>query len=205
MARKKKLLDRKDRIIEAADRLFHVYGLDKTTMEDIARESGIPRATVYLEFSGGKEEIMMTSIERYLFGLLDEMKKLAAHSVATRLETLKQVILHNVLSNRDRARNFQYSEAAIEQYGKRVRLEMKDFFQARREFFQDLLQQAAAKGEIPPDYDYSRMVKLLEYGLLPFTPSLSNQLSREDLQRTSTAFFNLLLTGFAHSDPTDFT
>jgi len=198
MARRKVISDRKERIIEAADRLFNHYGWEKTTMGDISQEAGIPRATVYLEFPGGKEDILMASIERYLKQLLHNMKELARQSRVGRMETLKQVILYNILANHDRTEGFQYSPPSLEKYTKRVRIEMESFFQARREFFSELLHQAALGGEIPPHYEYERIARILEYGFPSFMPPLSGRiLSREILEQDALAFFNLLLSGLS--------
>lgn len=194
MARKKMIPDRRERILHSADRLFNHYGWEKTTMEDISREAGIPRATIYLEFSGGKEDILMASIARYLESMLNTMKELARQSRAGRLETLKQVILHNILANHDRARDFQYSTTSLEQYSKRTYAEMDSFFQARREFFAELLQQAALAEEIPAHYDFQRIAEILEFAIPPFMPAF-NKSPRDTVERDATAFFNLLLSG----------
>jgi AcrR family transcriptional regulator len=197
MGRKKIIADRKERIIQSADRLFNHYGLEKTTMEDISREAGIPRATIYLEFSGGKEDILMASIERYLEQTLTAMKELAKQSRNGRLETLKQAILYNILCNHDRTKDFKYSIPTMERYSKKVRLEMESFFLARLEFFTDLLRQAALGGEISSNFDASRFANILEYGFASFMPPLSNRLTREELERDANAFFSLLLSGMA--------
>jgi AcrR family transcriptional regulator len=39
--------DTERRILETASRLFLRYGFEKTTMDDIAREAGIAKATLY--------------------------------------------------------------------------------------------------------------------------------------------------------------
>jgi AcrR family transcriptional regulator len=196
MARRKVIPDRRERILHSADRLFNHYGWEKTTMEDISREASIPRATIYLEFPGGKEDILMASIARYLDNMLNTLKELAKQSRVGRLETLKQVILHNILANHDRARDFQYSTTSLEQYSKRVYAEMNSFFKARREFFAELLQQAALGGEIPSHFDFHRIAEILEFAFPPFNPAF-NKSSREVVERDATAFFNLLLSGLA--------
>lgn len=45
------------RLLEAAQRCIVRWGLRKTTLEDIAREAGVGRATVYRAFPGGKERL----------------------------------------------------------------------------------------------------------------------------------------------------
>lgn len=49
----------RDRIIESADRCFRHYGVAKTTIEDIAADVGVSRATVYRYVEGGREEIVL--------------------------------------------------------------------------------------------------------------------------------------------------
>ena len=166
-------------------------------MEDISREAGVPRATIYLEFSGGKEDILMASIERYLNQILCDMRDLAKQSKMGRLETLKQVILFNILSNYDRAKDFKYSAPSLENYSKRTRQEMENFFKARIAFYIELLEQAALGQEIPAHPDYYRFAQIIEYGLISFMPPLSPRLEREVLERDANAFFSMLLSGMA--------
>ena len=48
----------RDRLYEAAYACVGRYGLAKTTMEDVAREAGLSRATVYRYFPRGKEQLV---------------------------------------------------------------------------------------------------------------------------------------------------
>ena len=47
-----------DRIVEATLRCVARFGLSKTTLDDVAREAGLSRATVYRIVPGGKENLM---------------------------------------------------------------------------------------------------------------------------------------------------
>jgi AcrR family transcriptional regulator len=46
------------RLLEAAYACIGRYGLGKTTVEDVAREAGVSRATVYRHFPGGRDELV---------------------------------------------------------------------------------------------------------------------------------------------------
>jgi len=46
------------RIIDGALRCIARHGVSKTTVDDVARESGVSRATVYRVFPGGKDEVL---------------------------------------------------------------------------------------------------------------------------------------------------
>ncbi len=52
------MLETRQRIVEAAYACVARWGMSKTTVEDVAREAGISRATVYRTFPGGRDELM---------------------------------------------------------------------------------------------------------------------------------------------------
>jgi AcrR family transcriptional regulator len=73
-----------DRITAAALRCIARWGVAKTTLDDVAREAGISRATVYRVFPGGKDGLMdavaRTEARSFFTGVA------AAMSMATTLE-----------------------------------------------------------------------------------------------------------------------
>jgi AcrR family transcriptional regulator len=56
--------DQVDRILDAAQALVARWGVAKTSVRDIAVESGISRATVYRVFPGGKQQVFVTLAHR---------------------------------------------------------------------------------------------------------------------------------------------
>lgn len=54
--------DVRTRILRAAVRCIGRYGLSKTSLEDVAREADVARATVYRYFEGGREELVAETI-----------------------------------------------------------------------------------------------------------------------------------------------
>lgn len=55
-------------MLEAALRRVARFGISKTTVEDIAREAHLSRATLYRFFPGGRDEILATMVEREVRG-----------------------------------------------------------------------------------------------------------------------------------------
>jgi AcrR family transcriptional regulator len=53
------------------------YGLTKTTVEDVVKDSGVSRATIYRQFPGGREELLRETvgweIGRYFIRLADHV------------------------------------------------------------------------------------------------------------------------------------
>lgn len=50
------------RLLEATLSCVERWGLDKTSLEDVAREAGLSRATVYRYFPGGREELVHETV-----------------------------------------------------------------------------------------------------------------------------------------------
>jgi AcrR family transcriptional regulator len=51
-----------ERIVDAMLRCIARWGLAKTTLDDVAREAGCSRATVYRAFPGGKESLVCSAV-----------------------------------------------------------------------------------------------------------------------------------------------
>ena len=75
------------RVVAAAIRCIARWGLAKTTLDDIAREAGCSRATVYRLFPGGKSSLIVTVGQHEVARLLLEVTSRLddAHDVDTML------------------------------------------------------------------------------------------------------------------------
>jgi AcrR family transcriptional regulator len=58
-------MNKTERIIEAARRRFFYYGINKTTMQEIAAEAGVAVGTLYLYFSN-KDALMVACAENFV-------------------------------------------------------------------------------------------------------------------------------------------
>jgi len=52
----------RDRLLAATYRCVARFGLGKTTVEDVAKESGLSRATIYRQFPGGRDELLLETV-----------------------------------------------------------------------------------------------------------------------------------------------
>lgn len=64
----------RDEILRSALDLFRKYGIDKTTMEDIAEAAGKGKSTLYYYFKK-KEDVFYAVAEREMASLLDTLQK----------------------------------------------------------------------------------------------------------------------------------
>lgn len=65
----------RDRLIDAAEACFSRFGVSKSTLEDIASEAGVSRATVYRYFEGGRDEIILGVVLREARQFLAALQK----------------------------------------------------------------------------------------------------------------------------------
>jgi AcrR family transcriptional regulator len=68
----------RDRVLEAAYTCVTRFGLAKTTIEDVVKESGVSRATIYRHFPGGRDELLQATVAwelaRYFNELADAVR-----------------------------------------------------------------------------------------------------------------------------------
>ncbi|MFP5328116.1 MAG: TetR/AcrR family transcriptional regulator [Acidimicrobiia bacterium] len=60
------LSDLERRVLDATNRCISRWGVAKTTLEDVAREAGCSRASVYRAFPGGKDALVQRLVQREL-------------------------------------------------------------------------------------------------------------------------------------------
>ena len=64
---------KRDQIIDGAKRVFMAVGFDAASMNDITREAGVSKGTIYVYF-GGKEDLFAAMIERERAKVVASMK-----------------------------------------------------------------------------------------------------------------------------------
>ncbi len=92
------------RVVDAALRCLARQGTHKTTVDDIARQAGLSRATLYRTFPGGKEAVLAavveTEVARFLSGLavvMGEAGDLEDTLVAGMVDAARRLSRHQAL------------------------------------------------------------------------------------------------------------
>jgi len=96
--------DTRKQILEIADKLFEENGYDKTSMDKIAKESGVSRRTLFRYFES-KSEILFLSNNYLLKNTLDEFL-----DGSYTLESITQKLI-NVLDNASHEDKVNYMES----------------------------------------------------------------------------------------------
>jgi len=188
--------DMRDRILDATERLLARLGYQKTTMEDLAREAGIGKRTIYLRFSS-KEEVALCSIDRIVERLKERLRSISVSGDPS-AERIRRMLLTRVLFRFDSVRDYYQS---IDDLFRAVR----PAYMARRarylaeegEIFAGVLAEARAAGEFSFDDPFATAHSLLlaTNSLLPSSLSTRELGERKDLEAKVSLIAELLLNG----------
>lgn len=67
-------MDSRQKILEAATRLFNIQGYHATGLNQILKESGAPKGSLYYHFPDGKEQLAVEAVNRMAVQIEDEIK-----------------------------------------------------------------------------------------------------------------------------------
>jgi AcrR family transcriptional regulator len=136
-------------VLQAACRIFARLGYSGTNVEDIAREAGIAKGTIYLYFKSKEEvfaAVLARDIERLTNGTIEEMA--ATETFADRLSVFLNLRLTYIRHNQDFLRVY-FAEFGSRGSRSALISEVIDKLYWRGiEFMRQCLEQAIARKEI---------------------------------------------------------
>lgn len=97
----------REAILDATERLLARYGYRKMTVEDIAREVGVGKGTIYLHFTS-KEEIVLSHVDRIVERVKEQLWSIV-RSEATAAIRIRQMLLTRVLFRFDSIQHYTQS------------------------------------------------------------------------------------------------
>src|SRR5687768_13642438 len=104
-------VSRKELILDAADQLLARYGYKKMTIDDLAREAGIGKGTVYLHFRS-KEDVVLSHVDRIVARLIARLRVIAA-SEARPAAKLREMLVLRVMFRFDSVQHFTESLSEV--------------------------------------------------------------------------------------------
>ncbi|MEZ5163405.1 MAG: TetR/AcrR family transcriptional regulator [Fimbriimonadaceae bacterium] len=186
-------------ILDACDTLMARYGFRKMNMDDVAREAGVSRRTIY-NFFKSKEDLGLSSIGRVVDEVFDEMVAISKRS-GSYADRLRELLRHRVLGRLSRVRAYASSldelfEVVRPAYMERRRV----MFTRERELLESLIRDGVESGEFRPGTDESAESML--YATNAFIPySLSpDELGEEfELTRKLDQMVDLLMSALRNT------
>lgn len=191
----------REAILDATDSLLARYGYKKMTIDDLAKEVGIGKGSVYLHFTS-KEEIVLSHIDRIieqLKGKLTAISNSDAEPEERLRKMLKTRVLHRFESVQHYTQNLNDLLAAI-----------RPSFLARREIYfteeARIFAGVVADGQKSGDFadgdaaEIAESLILATNSLLPFNLTVQELGARKDVETKVQRLADLLLQGLCSRD-----
>jgi AcrR family transcriptional regulator len=191
----------RDAILDATDLLLSRYGYKKMTIDDLAKEVGIGKGSVYLHFAS-KEEIVLSHIDRIIEQLKGKLSAIARSDEKPEQRLRKMLrtrVLHRFESVQHYTQNLNDLLAAI-----------RPNFLARREtYFTEearIFAAVIADGQQSGDFadgdaaEIAESLILATNSLLPFNLTVHELGSRKDVEAKILPLADLLLQGLCRRE-----
>jgi AcrR family transcriptional regulator len=191
-----------DRILDAADRLLARFGYRKMTVDDLAREAGIGKGTVYLSFAG-KSEVALACIDRMAARLQSRLQAIAS-GPGSPPDRLRGMLVERVLHRFDYARPHASSLDALLAAVRPQLLERRTrYFRAEAGAIQAVLEEGRAGGRFRMEDPgtVARAFVTATNALLPYSLSVRELGRRREIQRRADEIAHLLVHGIVAAHP----
>jgi len=186
----------RDAILEATDRMLARSGYKKMTIDDLAKEVGIGKGSVYLHFTS-KEEIALSHIDRIIEQLKENLREIAARPAGAE-EKLKDMLVERVVFRFDSVQHYSQSlDDLLSQIRAGLLERRKLYFSQEAEIFAEVIREgqradALADGE---PLELSGALLSATNSLLPYNLSRADLGNRAEIAARTQRVADLLLSG----------
>lgn len=186
----------RDAILDATERLLGRYGYRKMTVEDIAREVGVGKGSIYLHFKS-KEEVVLSHVDRIVERMKERLWAIA-RSDATAPVRIREMLLTRVLFRFDSIQHYTQSLndlLAALRPGLLARRAV--YFDEEAQIFAEVLNQGRESHEFQFDDALTAAYGMLHAtnSLLPYSLSTSELGERDEVMEKATVVTDLILRG----------
>ncbi|CAN5877927.1 hypothetical protein BH18ACI4_BH18ACI4_27600 [soil metagenome] len=195
-------LELREAILDATERLLAHYGYRKMTVEDIAREVGVGKGTIYLHFTS-KEEVVLSHVDRIVDRLKERLQAIAL-SNATAAMRLRLMLLTRVLFRFDSIQHYTQSlNDLLSALRPGLLARRARYFDEEAQILATVLNQGRDAGEFDFRDALSTAYALLHAtnALLPYSLSTMELGEREEVKAKTDAVAELVLNGLLRSKP----
>lgn len=186
----------RDAILDATDRLLSSVGYKKMTIDDLAREVGIGKGSVYLHFTS-KEEIALSHVDRIVERLETRLRRIAAEPAPCETR-LRKMLVERVLFRFDSVQHYTRSfDEMLSAIRPSLMIRRARYFKEEAAIFADVISEGTAKGDFTPNGALEKAESLLlaTNSLLPFSLTTRELGERNEIEEKVLRLADLLLTG----------
>ena len=186
----------RDLILDGVDFLLARFGYRKMTMEDLARQVGIGKGTIYLHFPG-KEELALAHVDRIVERLLQRLREISATRESPQ-KRIRTMLVTRVLFRFDSVVHYsQNLNDLLAAVRKELLVRRQGHFEKEAHAFATVLTEGRELGVF--SYADSRSTAQLliwsTNSMLPFNLTAQELGNRDELQERVSRLADLLLTG----------
>jgi AcrR family transcriptional regulator len=188
--------DIRDLILDAVDVLLAKYGYKKMTMDDVARQVGIGKGTIYLHFLG-KEELILSHIDRIADRIVAKLREIAGSSDSPD-RRVRKMLVHRVLFRFDSVANYSQNLSDLLSSVRAVLLTRREgHFEKEAAVLEDVLREGARLGSLECSDPRTTSFVLIQStnSLLPFSLSARELGRREEVEDQVSRIADLLIKG----------
>jgi AcrR family transcriptional regulator len=188
--------DIKDLILEAVDGLLARFGYGKMTMEDVAKQVGIGKGTIYLHFPS-KEELVLAHIDRIAETVVRALREQAASADAVD-RRLRRMLVLRVLLRFDSVSHYSQSLGdLLSSIRGPLLARRQSYFEKEAAVFEDVLREGSRSGGLDCPDPRGTSLTLIQgtNSLLPFNLSAGELGRREELEDQAGHIADLLIKG----------
>jgi AcrR family transcriptional regulator len=188
--------DVRESIITATDRLIERYGYKKMTVDDVAREAGVGKGTIYLYFPS-KEELALCCADRMYATIIEELR-LVAQSIEGPAERVRRMLVARVLLRFDAVQRFAASlDEVLAALRPSLLARRQKWFAGEAEIFADALREGQRQGLFTggDPLQIAHTLLLATNALMPFSLSPKELGERDDVERRAGQVADLVLHG----------
>ncbi len=188
--------DIRDLILDAVDVLLAKFGYKKMTMDDVARQVGIGKGTIYLHFPG-KEELILSHIDRIADRIVAKLREIAGSSDSPD-RRIRKMLVHRVLFRFDSVAHYSQNLSALLSSVRTALLARREaHFDKEAAVFEDVLRDGARLGslECADPRTISFVLIQTTNSLLPFNLSARELGRREGVEDQVGRIADLLIKG----------
>lgn len=186
----------REAILDATERLLARYGYRKMTVEDIAREVGVGKGTIYLHFDS-KEEVVLSHVDRIVDRVKDRLWAIA-RSEATAAIRIRLMLLTRVLIRFDSIQHYTKSlDDLLAALRPGLLARRAVYFDEEAQIFAQVLNEGRDSHEFEFDDALTTAYGMLHAtnSLLPYSLSTTELGEREEVKEKATVIANLILQG----------
>ena len=163
--------DTREAILDAMDALMARFGYRKTTMDDLAREAGISKRTIYLYFPS-KEEVALSSIGRVVQTAQARMKQIALEDGDPH-RMVERMLTERVMS---RIRAVEGYRQSLDELFEAVRpaylLRRQESFEVEQEILSSALEESRQSFRFDDAHETARDLLFATNAYLPYSLSV---------------------------------